>query len=287
MKTIRRIYFYLVAFISAIALVWGITNLLRSITSQQITGDQSTVLSTGLAQIFVSIPIFLLHWLIIQRDARQSDEEKNSLVRGIYLYGILLTSLIPVVQNLMALMNRLLLQGARLNPERAIFGGYQTLSDNLIAMGVNFILAVYFYKILQADWASSTDTDSLVDLKRLYRYIWMLYSLGLTIIGTQKLVVYILTWQQSIGSSGKEQFSNALTLLIVGAPLWVYWWHLIQSVISVEAERRSTLRTIILYILSLVAALTFSINAGWIIYWLLRAALGDVHTFLALLAHWL
>jgi hypothetical protein len=284
MKTIRRIYFYLVAFISAIALTWGITNLLRSITSQQIMGDQSTILSKGLAQILVSIPIFLLHWLIVQRDARQSEEEKNSLVRGIYLYGILLASLIPVVQNLMALLNRLLLQGARLNPERAILGGYQTLSDNLIAIGVNFILAVYFYKILQSDWASSTDTSSLVDLKRLYRYIWMLYSLGLTILGVQKLVVFILTWQHSIGSSGKEQFSNALTLLIVGAPLWVYWWRLIQSVIHVEAERRSTLRTITLYILSLAGAITFSVNAGWIVYWLLRAVLGGGYTFLGLLA---
>ena len=285
MKTIRRIYFYLVTFISVLALVWGVTNLLRSIASQHITGDQSAALSTGLAQILVSIPIFLLHWLIVQRDAQKSQEEKNSLIRGIYLYSILLTSLIPVLQNLIALLNRLLLQAAHLNPERAIFGGYQTLSDNLIAIAVNLILAVYFYKVLHSIWASSTDTDSLVDLRRLYRYVWMLYSLVLTIIGVQKLIVYILTFKPTIFiSGGIEQFSNALTLLLVGTPLWLYWWHLIQSTMNVEEERHATVRTFILYFLTLTGALTFSINTGGILYWLLRIALGEVNLFQNLLA---
>lgn len=283
MRTIRRIYFYLVAFISAISLVWGITNLLRSIIGSQITSDQSTILSTGLAQILVSIPIFLLHWLIAQRDAHQSEEEHSSLVRAIFLYGILLTTLVPAVQNLMALLNRLLLQGARLNPQRAIFGGYQTLADNLIAIGVNLILAVYFLNVLRSDWTSGTDTDSLTDLRRLYRYLWMLYSLGLTIIGVQKMVVFLLAWQQAIGSGNREQFSNALTLLIVGAPLWVYWWQRIQSATSVAAERHSPLRTGVLYVLSLVGAVVVSFNAGWIIYWLLRAALEDMGPFRSLL----
>lgn len=285
MKTIRRIYFYLISFISILSLTWGITNLLRSITSQQIIGNQSNSLSTGLAQILVSIPIFLLHWFIVQRDARKSEEEQNSLVRGIYFYSILLASLIPVVQNLIALLNRLLLQAAQLNPERAFFGGYQTLSDNLIAIVVNLILAVYFYRILQSDWTSSSDTEGLTDLQRLYRYIWMLYSLGLTIISAQKLVVYILANQPAIfPSSEKELFSNSLTLLLIGAPLWLYWWNLIQSSINQKKERHSTTRILILYILTLTGVITFSINTGVILYHLLRVVLGDLASFQNLLA---
>ena len=219
MRTIRRIYFYLVSFISILTLVWGITNLLRSIANRQTTGDQSTILSAGLAQILVSIPIFLLHWLIVQRDARKSEEEKNSLVRALFFYAISISTLIPVVQNFMALLNRLLLQGVRLNPQRAVFGGNQSLSDNLIAVVVNLILAVYFFRILQSEWSTSTDNGNLVDLRRLYRYVWMLYSLGLTVLGVQKLTAFILVWQQSIGTTGKEQLGNAVTLLIVGVPL--------------------------------------------------------------------
>jgi len=284
MKSIRRIYFYLVSFISVLTLIWGITNLLRSITSQQAAGDQSTILSAGLAQILVSIPIFLLHWLIVQRDAHQSEEEKNSLVRAIYLYGILLSSLIPVVQNVIALSNRLLLQGARLNTGRAIFGANQTLTDNLIAIGVNLLLAVYFFRVLQSDWVSSTDNANLVDIKRLYRYIWMLYSLGLTIFGVQKTIVFILTWQQSIGSGGKEQFTNALTLLIIGTPIWAYCWRSIQSSVTDHQERHSILRMVILYALTLGGTVTLAVNTGWIIYWLLRTFLGEQNTILDLLA---
>ena len=283
MRTIRRIYFYLISFISILTLVWGITNLLRSIANRQTTGDQSTILSAGLAQILVSIPIFLLHWLIVQRDARKSEEEKNSLVRALFFYAILVSTLIPVVQNFMALLNRLLLQGVRLNPQRAVFGGNQTLSDNLIAVAVNLILAVYFFRILRSEWATSTDDGNLVDLRRLYRYVWMLYCLGLTIFGVQKLTEFILVWQQSIGTSGKEQLGNAVSLLIVGVPLWLYWWSRIQASIKTVMERRSTLRTVILYLLTLTGAITFCVNAGFILYWLFRVTLGDSNPLTVLL----
>ncbi len=285
MRTIRRIYFYLVAFISVETLTWGITNLLRSITHQGIGTVQANVLSAGLAQVVVSIPLFLVHWLVVQRDAQRSDEEKNSVVRAISLYGILLGALVPVVQNLVALVNRLLLTGAHLTAQRAVFGGNQTLADNLIAIAVNLLLAAYFARILQSDWKSSTDTDSLVDLRRLYSYIWMLYSLGLTIVGVKMSVQYIFQIRQSIGLTGQEMIFNAFALLVIGVPLWVYWWRNIQISITAERERHSTLRTIVLYILALVGAIVFTINGAMVLYWLLRAALGESFTFSTLMSN--
>lgn len=284
MKSIRRIYFYLVSFISILTLIWGITNLLRSITSGQVTGDQSTTLSAGLAQVLVSIPIFLLHWLTVQRDVTRSEEEKNSLIRAIYLYGVLLSTLIPVIQNVIALLNRLLLQSASLNTGRAIFGANQTLADNLIAIIINLLLAFYFFRILKGDWKSSTDTANLIDLDRLYRYIWMLYTLGLTVLGVQKIIVFILKWQQWIGAGGKEQFANGLTLLIVGTPLWLYWWRSIQLSVTSYTERHSNLRIVILYAITLGSTVTFAVYAGWILYWLLRTLFGAPNTIQDLLA---
>jgi len=90
--------------------------------------------------------------------------------------------------------------------------------------------------------------------------------------------------QLNIHSSEKEQFSNALTVLLIGAPLWIYWWHLIQSSINREEERRSTIRILILYVLTLAGALIFTINTGEILYQLLRAALGEGTTLQNLLA---
>ncbi len=285
MRTIRRIYFYLVAFISVETLTWGITNLLRSITHQGIGTVQANVLSAGLAQVVVSVPLFLVHWLVVQRDAQRSDEEKNSVVRAISLYGILLGALIPVVQNFIALLNRLLLMGGQLTVQRAVFGGNQTIADNLIAIVVNLLLAAYFAKILQSDWKSSTDKDNLVDLRRLYSYIWMLYSLGLTIAGVKMAVQYIFLQRQSIGLTGQELIFNAFALLVIGVPLWVYWWRNIQISITDERERLSTLRTVILFILALVGAIVFSISGAMVLYWLLRAALGESFTFSQLMSN--
>jgi hypothetical protein len=274
-----------VAFISVETLTWGITNLLRSITNQGVGTVQANVLSAGLAQVLVSVPLFLVHWLVVQRDAQKSDEEKNSVIRAISLYGILLGALIPVVQNFVALVNRLLLAGGQLTVQRAVFGGNQTLADNLIAIAVNLLLAFYFARILRSDWKSSTDTDNLVDLHRLYSYIWMLYSLGLTIVGVKMAVQYIFLIRQSIGLTGQEMIFNAFALLVIGVPLWVYWWRNIQITITDERERRSTLRTVVLYILALVGAIVFTISGAMLLYWLLRAAMGESFTISQLMSN--
>lgn len=276
MKTIRRIYFYLVSLISVLTLIWGITNLLRSIVNPHTTGNQSSILSAGLAQILVSLPILLLHWLVVQRDAQKSEEEKNSLIRALFMYGILIGTLIPVIQNFMAFLNRLLLQTAQLNPERAVFGGFQTIPDNLIAIVVNLVLAAYFYRILKSDWAGSSDTTNLIDIRRLYRYVWMLYGLGLSIFGIQRLIMFVMTWQERIGTSGRELFGNGVTLLIAGVPLWVIWWNTIQNANDDKVDAHTMLRTIVLYLLYITGAITFSVNSGWILYWFLRLTLGEV-----------
>ena len=275
MRTIRRIYFYLIAIISAETLIWGITNLLRSISDNN-PGDQSNILSTGLAQILVSIPIFLIHWLVVQKDARESEEEKSSVVRATFLYGIMLAVLIPVIQNIMALVNRLINQGAQIELTRALIGGAQTPVDNIIAILVNLVFAVYFLRVLGNDWHSSTDTLNLKTILRTYQYLWMLYGLGLMVIGTQMLINFILLQQDTHLGTDNGQFTNSITLLLAGVPLWVYWWRNIQSSIHDNSERQSILRIVIMYMITLSAAVVFTIYFGFILYWLLRPILGEV-----------
>src|SRR5512133_3575349 len=126
MKTIRRLYFYAVAIISMEVVVWGIISLLRSIFSaNKITNDAST-LAQALALILVGVPIFLVHWFWAQRVSAKDDEEKTASIRAIFFYGILLGTLIPAVQNLLALIDRTFLAAANLYATRAILGGSQT-----------------------------------------------------------------------------------------------------------------------------------------------------------------
>src|SRR5512138_1701083 len=157
MKSIRRLYFYLVAFISIEVVLWGLVGLLRSVVDRTVVGG-ADALARALALILVGVPIFLIHWLWVQRAAAQDEEEKTATLRAVFLYVILLATLIPVVQNLLSFIDRSLVQGAGLGAGRA-FSAFrnQTLADNLIAIVMNGIVAAYFWNLLRGEWATLPD----------------------------------------------------------------------------------------------------------------------------------
>ncbi|HLO13476.1 MAG TPA: DUF5671 domain-containing protein, partial [Anaerolineales bacterium] len=105
MKSIRRLYFYLVALISIEVVLWGLIGLLRSVVDETISGG-ADALAKALALILVGVPIFLIHWLWVQRAAARDEEEKTATLRAVFFYAILLGTLIPVVQNLLSFIDR-------------------------------------------------------------------------------------------------------------------------------------------------------------------------------------
>jgi hypothetical protein len=285
MRTIRRLYFYAVAFVSFELVLWGTIGLLRSIlarslgrssgafTSNAVTTD---ALAQALALVLVGVPIFLAHWIWVQRAAARDPEEHSATLRAVFLYGTLLSTLLPVAQNTLALLNRSILEAAHENASRAMLGGSQLLSDNLIAIALNTIAALYFYRILQRDWGTLADRENFANVRRLYRFIWVVYALALTVAGVQQIIRYIFFFPSGgLGIFGRAMFLNALSLLLVGAPLWAYTWQLSLSALDEPGERESNLRLGFLYLLSLVSAVTVLGAAGVLLDTLLIQALGE------------
>ena len=276
MKSIRRLYFYLVAFISIEVVLWGLVGLLRSIAEDTISGG-ADALAQALALILVGVPIFLVHWLWVQRAAVRDEEEKTATLRAVFFYAILLATLIPVVQNLLSFIDRALVQGAGLGVGRAfVLFREQTLADNLIAIVMNGIVAAYFWNILREEWRTLPDKENFTEVRRLYRYIWMLYGLLMTVFGAQQVLRFLFYIPGDvIGELGREVVVNGIALLVVGTPVWVYSWKLIQASLVDPAEMRSILRLGILYLLALGSVITvitttfLVVNA--IITWLLGA----------------
>ena len=190
MRSIRGIYFYAVAFISLEVVMWGVIGLLRGIFSSQLV-DTGDALARALSLIVVGVPIFLFHWLWSQRAAAKDEEEGSAGLRAIFLYAVLLATLVPVVQNTLALINRLILGAANISTSRAFLGGFQTWQDNLIAILINSVIALYFWNILTGVWKSLTNFDIFADVRRLYRYIWVLYALFMVVFGAQQILRYI------------------------------------------------------------------------------------------------
>lgn len=282
MKSIRRLYFYLVAFISIEVVLWGLVGLLRSIVNNTVSGG-ADALAQALALILVGVPIFLIHWLWVQRASSSDPEEKSATLRAVFLYGILLGTLIPVAQNLLAFINRSFIEIARVDTFRALVGGSQTLADNFIAILMNGIVAAYFWNILRGEWATLGDrlaAENFAEVRRLYRYIWMLYGLLMTVFGAQQILRYLFYVPGDVlGELGREVVVNGTTLLVVGTPVWVYSWRLIQDSLSDPAERGSNLRLGILYILALGGVITVITTAWSVVNTLLLLLLGQDLTF--------
>jgi hypothetical protein len=265
MKSIRRLYFYLVAFISIEIVLWGLVGLLRSIVDETVSGG-ADALAQALALILVGVPIFLIHWLWVQHAAARDEEEKTASLRAVFLYTILLATLIPVVQNLLSFMDRSFVQLAGLGISRAFRSfSEQTLADNLIAIVMNGIVAAYFWNILRDEWRTLPDKENFADVRRLYRYIWLLYGLLMVIFGAQQILRFIFSIPGDVlGELGRETAINGLALLFVGTPVWIYSWRVIQDSLADPAEMGSALRLGILYLLALGGVITV-ITTAWII----------------------
>lgn len=275
MKTIRRLYFYAVALISLEVVLWGGIGLLRSIVARYELGG-TDALARALALILVGVPIFLFHWLWAQRTASRDEEERDASLRAIFLYAAMIGTLVPVTQNLLALINRLLLGGMGLSVNRAIVGGGQSWSDNLIAILINLIVAAYFCNVLRGEWRSQPGRENFADVRRLYRYLWMLYGLLMMVFGAQQLlrfVFYVPT--DTLGVLGRETFVNGLALLLVGTPIWVYTWRICQDALADSTEQGSTLRLVVLYLLALGGVISVLTAGGNLLYSVIDRLLGN------------
>ncbi len=283
MRTIRRLYFYAVALISLEVVVWGLIGLLRSIFSSRLV-NTADVLAQALALVLVGVPIFLFHWLWTQRAASKDEEERSASLRAIFFYAVLIGTLVPVVQNLLAFVNRVALGVSDLPASRALLGGLQTWQDNLIAIFINGVVAFYFWNTLRGEWKSLPEVENFADVRRLYRYLWLLYGLLMVVFGAQQIlryIFYIPVPTYLLGDVGREMFVNGLSLLLVGTPLWVYTWRLCQNALSdspagtMPAERDSNLRLAMLYLLALGGVITVLSAGGTLLDVILRWAFGE------------
>jgi len=276
MRTIRRLYFYAVAFISLEVVLWGLIGLLRSIFVPAVIGGNATRLAEALALILVGMPVFGLHWWVAQRDARREMDEHASGIRAFFLYAVLLSTLIPVIQSFLAVINRLFLEANQLSRLAAVVGSQQTWSDNLIAMLMNALIAAYFVTVLRADWKQITFLETFINVRRISRYLWVLYGLLLTVAGVQQILHFILQIPPStFGSLLRANFINGLAMTLVGTPVWVWAWKTVQDSLSEAAERESLLRLGLLYALSLGGVITVLTSGGIVLYLLLRQILGE------------
>jgi hypothetical protein len=281
MRTVRRLYFYAVAFVSLEVVLWGLVGLARSFFCGRgiAACGAATILAQGLALILVGVPVFGFHWWMAERFSRQDGEERASGVRAVFLYGALLGTLIPIVQNALSLLDRLALQAVGLSSSQAILGPNQTWTDNLIAIVMNAIVAAYFINVLRADWQVISPNDSFTDIRRIYRHVWLIYSLAIIVAAVQQLLRFILNiFPGALGFQYRASGAHGLALVLIGLPLWYFAWKTVQDALAEKFERESLLRLGVLYLLSLAGVITVLASGGVVVDVILRVVFGEPMT---------
>ena len=267
MRTIRRLYVYLVTLISLELVVWGLVNLLQTSLSPA-PASARNLLASGLSLVLVGLPIFVLHGWLAQREARRDLEEQASRVRALFHYAARLVLLVPVIFQLFDQL-RSWLEGLFGVPEWGARYPGATLLDRLIAMAVNLAAWYLLERLLRSDWRAAQETEALVEVRRLSRYIWMLLGLSLLVAGVLQVLLYVLNpvYDQVLSrQAGLGLLANGLTLLLLGLPLWVYCWRVIQQTCDLPGERPSLLRLVVFYALCMGAALSVLFSVQFACY---------------------
>ncbi len=164
----------------------------------------------------------------------------------------------------------------RRSPRTALLlGGGQTPGDNLIAILMNLLVAAYFWNVLQKEWRTLADPENYAEVRRLYRYIWLLYSLLMTVFGAQQLLRFVFYVPTNVvGIIQQAVLVNGLALLVVGVPIWLYTWRTCQNALSDPAERASALRLVVLYLLALGGVIAVLAAAGNLLFQVLDQVMG-------------
>ena len=275
MPVLRRLYFYAVTFIALEVVLWGVIGLLRHGLVPPL-GAGGDVLARGLALTLVGTPVFAFHWYWVQRLATAAEERASGL-RALFLYGALFATLVPVAQNTLALVRRMVFLGLGLTVTPTF--GEGGVSDQGVAIAVNLVASAYFARVLRDEWASLAERSSLTEIRRLYRLLWLLYSLVLVVFGVQQLLRFVLHMPgPGSGIADRYWLGNGLALLLVGLPVGLWAWLTLQAARARPEERASLLRIGTLFLLTLAGMGTVLITGGRILAVSLFWGLGGAMT---------
>lgn len=289
MQVARRVYIYLVTFISLVMLLLGAANLLRlalesilGVTQSVISGNYlREQLSIWGAVAVVGALVWGVHWMLAQRSVAPSnpdaDQERRSVLRKLLIYAALFTTLLQVYFALAHLIQNVLFALPDLGSDSL----RANVSGDLSFLLVNGLAWAYYWRVRNADNAATQEEEGAATVRRWYFYLvnfWML-STGLYSIANLARFVWerALAVEQISADTNWVPFAvaNSVGWIIMGMGLWLLHWLPMQRLVAVsEEEQRSSLRKVYLYGIILETVSVTLTGAAVCVYNVLRYFIG-------------
>ncbi len=259
--TVRRLYFYIVSFVSLMMAANGITMLAESILDAiviaGIISDSAIRIAAGASLTIVGLPLWFFHWRFIQRVVRDTPVETRSILRKLYIYLALAVAGGFIIYNSFHLLQWIFGVGD--------FSGY-----NIAAVIIwSAVWAVHWF-IEERERQSTQSTPETLAIRRLYIYIAALTGLVMLSFGIGRIIYFILlegyialTYLPVIsGESGlwRPALRGMLSVSIIGLPIWILHWLYIA-----RRDYGSALRQVYLYIFAILGGVTTTLSAIGII----------------------
>ena len=283
-KTLRRWYVYVLAGFGLVWLAVGLVQLINSaVVALPLWGNSlvqgnfwNDTTQMSIARIFFGGFTWYLHWF------RMAREDFDSTLRQVYFYlltisGGAITALVAII----ILLDRFFIW---------VFGG--TLSTVSLRMSPSppflFLgwaiptilvgLAIWGYHLRKVQEEAGRIQEKRQSAQRVYLYLMSFLGLGTLAAGLSILLGILLDSGTSLTvTSGwwRNQLAVSLSLLLVGAPLWLYYWNSILKRVQTGGinEWRALSRRIFLYVIIGVSIVFLAADLVNIIYQLLRGIL--------------
>lgn len=275
---VRRLYFYVAAFIGLQLLAAGLRRLIAGLLERvfwpaAIGSRELEIqrLSFGVALLVVGVVLWGIHWSTVQRGQGRVEEQRSTL-RRLYGYSVLL---IAILSGLFATRTLLL---ALLAADAA---AASQIAQACSALVVGVAIWIYHWRVLAVDRQIVEVAGGQATLRRWYVVIVLAVSLGMAAFGAVGVLHQLLKIGigPAIGTAAKAWVP--LAALIVGLVAWLthHLWAralLHERTALRDDEARSSLRQVYLALVVTAGAIAGLGGLVMLLAAVLRALLGGV-----------
>ena len=269
LSAIRRLYVYVVAFVSLVVGLTGAAALLDTLSrlwldtsGADLAGGpgfaRAVASSAGL--LLVATPIFLVHWNLAQRHRAEPDE-RDSVLRKLFLYAATALSVSLLLVNVYWLVEGLmgLALGAPARESSILPAGWLAWTATA---AINGALVLYWYRMLRADGDYGVERRGARIVRQIFLALAGLVGVAVAMWGAASALQVLLGLVVDWGSPGvggvwwKVALSRSTAQLLIGfwlaRSIWVQWADLIRDH---PAEGQAVLRRVYLYVAVVMGAI--------------------------------
>jgi hypothetical protein len=278
MTTIRRLYAYLLAFAGLAMLAVGAANLGQVLVDVLLqaplasgAGYVRDTVSLNAAAVLVGLPVWLVHWLWVERSVGRDDAERGSTLRRLYLYIVLAAAM-----GVMAFSAHTALSTAFDVFQRG--SSVDAMLRELPFLGMGLAVWLAHWRIAARDRALVGESGGSATLRRWYLYGAAFVGLLTLLVGASDLLEAL--WRMATSSAPEAVspgFAEPIASTLVGGAVWLLHWSVLPRRLTEQAQREdgvSTLRSVYLFLALSVGVIGTLAGASQLLYYAVGRLLG-------------